>query len=138
MKKQIIAAAVAASLSAVALADVSISGAAQVNITKKDGDPKAIVTHDVDLKVVGKTGETSFVVDLENTTSTNVLGTGDSDGTDNKGDALQVKNAYMTTNFSGLNLKVGEYFNGDSNLHNANQQDPRAEVSTGVGAVGGQ
>ena len=127
MKKQIIAAAVAASLSAVALADVSISGAAQVNITKKDGDSKAAVTHDVDLKVVGKTGETSFVVDLENTTST---------GTLTAGDALQVKNAYMTTNFGGLNLKVGEYFNGDSNLNNATQQAPRAEVSTGVGAVG--
>ena len=132
MKKQIIAAAVAASLSAVALADVSISGAAQVNITKKDGTTKAEVSHDVDLKVVGKTGETSFVVDLENTSLTNTL----TDGTTAKGDALQVKNAYMTTNFGGLNLKVGEYFNGDSNLNNATQQAPRAEVSTGVGAVG--
>ena len=132
MKKQMIAAAVAASLSAVALADVSISGAAQVNITKKDGTTQAEVSHDVDLKVVGKTGETSFVVDLENTSLTNTL----TDGTTAKGDALQVKNAYMTTNFSGLNLKVGEYYNGDSNLNNATQQAPRAEVSTGVGAVG--
>jgi hypothetical protein len=138
MKKQIIAAAVAASLSAVALADVSISGAAQVNITKKDdGSTKAEVTHDVDLKVVGKTGETSFVVDLENTSTTATLAeVTAANNVAAKGDALQVKNAYMTTNFGGLNVKAGEWYNGDSNLNNATQQNPRAEISTSVGAVG--
>jgi len=135
MKKQIIAAAVAASVSAVALADVSISGAAQVNINKVDtANTQPTVTHDVDIKVTGKSGDTTFVVDLENTTKTNVLGSATT-ADDNKGDALQVKNAYMTTNFGGIKVKAGEWYNGDSNLNNATQQKPRAEFSTAIGSV---
>ena len=127
MKKQIIAAAVAASVSAVALADVSISGAAQVNINKKDtANTQPTVTHDVDIKVTGKSGDTTFVVDLENTTAT---------GTLTAGDALQVKNAYMTTDLGGIKVKAGEWYNGDSNLNNASQQKPRAEFSTDLGGV---
>ena len=124
MKKQIIAAAVAASVSAVALADVSISGAAQVNINKVDGIDQPTVTHDVDLKVVGKAGDTTFTVDLEDTAA------------DASGDtSLKVKNTYMNTSVAGMNLKVGKWFNGDSNLNNATQQGARAELSTDVGGA---
>ena len=117
MKKQIIAAAVAASVSAVALADVSISGAAQVNINKVDGTAQPTVTHDVDLKVVGKAGDTTFTVDLEDTAA-------DATGAT----SLKVKNTYMNTSVAGMNLKVGKWFNGDSNLNNATQQGARAEL----------
>jgi len=124
MKKQIIAAAVAASVSAVALADVSISGAAQVNINKKEGTAQPTVTHDVDVKIVGKSGDTTFTVDMEDAIS--------SSSDDN---AFAVKNAYMNTSVGGVNLKVGSWFNGDSNLNNAFQQNPRAELSTSLGAA---
>ena len=127
MKKQIIAAAVAASLSAVALADVSISGAAQANITKKDLSGQPTVSHDVDIKVTGKSGDTTFVVDLENTSLTSTLANGK--------DALQVKNAYMTTDLGGIKVKAGEWYNGDSNLNDASQQGARAEFSTDMGGV---
>ena len=128
MKKQIIAAAVAASVSAVALADVSISGAAQVNINKKDTAGEApTVTHDVDIKVTGKAGDTTFVVDLENTSKTGAL--------DNAANALHVKNTYMTTDLGGIKVKVGEWYNGDSNLNDASLQLPRAEFSTDMGGV---
>jgi hypothetical protein len=136
MKKQIIAAAVAASVSAVALADVSISGAAQVNINKVDtANTQPTVTHDVDIKVTGKSGDTTFVVDLENTTKTASLVEGKGSDSIEKSDALQVKNAYMTTNFGGITVKAGEWYNGDSNLNNATQQKPRAEFSTAIGSV---
>jgi len=158
MKKQIIAAAVAASVSAVALADVSISGAAQVNINKTlDTAGQPTVTHDVDIKVTGKTGNTTFVVDLENTSKTGELaavdttatttvlatshtGTADAAVTNagavtQKGNALQVKNVYMTTDLAGINVKVGEWYNGDSNLNDAALQGPRAEFSTALGSV---
>jgi hypothetical protein len=126
MKKQIIAAAVAASVSAVALADVSISGAAQVNINKVDSATtlQPTVTHDVDVKIVGKSGDTTFTVDMEDAIS--------SSSDDN---AFAVKNAYMNTSVGGMNLKVGSWFNGDSNLNNATQQNPRAELSTTLGAA---
>jgi len=121
MKKQIIAAAVAASVSAVALADVSISGAAQVNINKVDSNTtlQPTVTHDVDVKIVGKSGDTTFTVDMEDTGAS----------------AFAVKNAYMNTAFGGMNLKAGTWFNGDSNLNNATQQGARAELSTSVGGA---
>jgi len=120
MKKQIIAAAVAASVSAVALADVSISGAAQTNINKVEGTNQPTVTYDVDVKVVGKSGDTTFTVDMENLSST---------------DKFTVKNAYMNTSVGGMNLKAGTWFNGDSNLNNATQQGARAELSTSVGGA---
>ena len=120
MKKQIIAAAVAASVSAVALADVSISGAAQTNINKVEGTNQPTVTYDVDVKVVGKSGDTTFTVDMENLSST---------------DKFIVKNAYMNTSVGGMNLKAGTWYNGDSNLNNATQQGARAELSTSVGGA---
>jgi hypothetical protein len=153
MKKQIIAAAVAASVSAVALADVSISGAAQVNINKTlDTAGQPTVTHDVDIKVTGKTGGTTFVVDLENTSKTGELsnvGTPEtqaltdeapavaltSTGITAAGNALQVKNVYMTTDLAGITVKAGEWYNGDSNLNDASLQKPRAELSTTLGSV---
>jgi hypothetical protein len=74
MKKQIIAAAIAASMSAVALADVSITGAAQVNYTYKDygtgGTDANTISHDFDLKITGKSGNTTIVMDIENTDTT--------------------------------------------------------------------
>jgi len=71
MKKQIIAAAVAASLSAVALADVSITGSAKVNWTSTDagaatGATRAM-THELDYNVVGKSGDTAFHANIEST-----------------------------------------------------------------------
>jgi hypothetical protein len=74
MKKQLIAAAVAASMSAVATADVSITGAAQVNYTYKDygstGTDSNTITHDFDLKITGKSGNTTIVLDIENKDTT--------------------------------------------------------------------
>ena len=74
MKKQVIAAAVAATMSAVAIADVSITGAAQVNYTYADfgtgGIDKNTISHDFDLKITGKSGNTTIVMDIENTDTT--------------------------------------------------------------------
>ena len=128
MKKQIIAAAVAATMSAVALADVSISGAAQVNwkgTSEVAGVAQSMshaITHDVDLKVVGKSGDTSFTIDMEDT------------GADATGaDSLKMKNLYMNTSIAGVDAKIGTWFNGDSDLNNAGQQNARAQFSTNVG-----
>jgi len=74
MKKQVIAAAVAATMSAVAIADVSITGAAQVNYTYADfgstGTDTNTISHDFDLKITGKSGNTTIVMDIENKDTT--------------------------------------------------------------------
>ena len=123
MKKQIIAAAVAASLSAVALADVAITGSAKVNWTSTDagaatGSSRAM-THELDYNVVGKSGDTAFHANIEST--------------DTQGKAFKVKNQYMTTKVGNFDVKMGNWYTGDSNLHNGATQDSQVQFGTTMG-----
>ena len=123
MKKQIIAAAVAASLSAVALADVSITGSAKVNWTSTDagaatGSTRAM-THELDYNVVGKSGDTAFHANIESTLT--------------GGDDFAVKNQYMTTKVGNFDVKMGNWYTGDSNLHNGASQDSQVQIGTAMG-----
>jgi len=123
MKKQIIAAAVAASLSAVALADVAITGSAKVNWTSKDagaatGSTRAM-THELDYNVVGKSGDTAFHANIEST------------GT--QGAAFKVKNQYMTTKVGNFDVKMGNWYTGDSNLNNGAAQESQVQFGTTMG-----
>jgi hypothetical protein len=128
MKKQIIAAAVAASLSAVALADVSITGSAKVNWTSTDAgaDTGATrkMTHELDYNVVGKSGDTAFHANIESTRT-------GADQEDDKGFA--VKNQYMTTKVGNFDVKMGNWYTGDSNLHNGATQNSQVQLSTSMG-----
>jgi hypothetical protein len=123
MKKQIIAAAVAASLSAVALADVSITGSAKVNWTSTDAGTDAgatrVMTHELDYNVVGKTGDTAFHTNIESTNT--------------GGNAFAVKNQYMTTKVGNFDVKMGNWYTGDSNLNNGGKQDSQVQIGTSMG-----
>jgi len=116
MKKQLLIAAVAATMTSAAFADVSISGAAQMNINKGSGD--TTYTTDIDLKVVGKAGDTSATIDIE-TTATGANTANATDG----GNGMKVKNAYVSTSIGGANIKVGNWFGGDSLLGNGSNDD---------------
>jgi len=123
MKKQIIAAAVAASLSAVALADVAITGSAKVNWTSTDagaatGSSRAM-THELDYNVVGKSGDTAFHANIESTAV--------------KGDDFSVKNQYMTTKVGNFDVKMGNWYTGDSNLNNGAAQESQVQFGTTMG-----
>ena len=133
MKKQIIAAAVAASLSAVALADVSITGSAKVNWTSTDagaatGATRAM-THELDYNVVGKSGDTAFHANIESTRTGGVQKP--SSGTAEYG--FHVKNQYMTTKVGDFNVKMGNWYTGDSNLNNGGTQDSQVQIGTTMG-----
>jgi len=136
MKKQIIAAAVAASMSAVALADVAITGSAVVNWNSTDeavtGASNQIET-ELDFNVVGKVGDTSYTVNLES----NVDSDGDtSDGSaDQTASILNVKNSYLTTKVGDLDVKMGTWYTGDSNLNNGGRQEPRVSITSGMGPM---
>jgi len=122
MKKQIIAAAVAASMSAVALADVAITGATKVNWTSTDGGSTGMAnafSSEIDFNVVGKAGDTQVHVNLENKNAT----------------SLAVKNRYLTTNVGGVDVKAGTWFTGDSNLNDAATQNARVSMTTGMGPL---
>jgi len=129
MKKQLLIAAVAATMTSVAMADISISGAAQVNWTNTDtqnADSVNTVTHDMDLKITGKSGNTSFVMDIENLSAT-----GNTDG-------LKTKNAYMTTSIAGANVKIGDFYGSDSLLGNGTNTAGQISVDYTMSGVKAQ
>jgi hypothetical protein len=103
MKKQLLIAAVAASMTSVAMADISITGTATANILSTSGTD-TLYSQDLDLKITGKTGDTSAVIDLE------TLSTG--------GTGMDVKNSYMSTSIAGANIKIGDWYGSDSLLGN--------------------
>jgi hypothetical protein len=168
MKKQVIAAAVAATMSAVAVADISITGSGKANYTYTDNggstaDTNA-VSHEFDLHVVGKSGDTSVVMNIENTTSNNstiaasaitmtnstdVASDGEANGgtiavvtstsatqaAQSQTDELNVKNAYMTTKIGDVNIKFGDYYGSDYMLGNATLSEGKLGIDTTVGGV---
>jgi len=169
MKKQLIAAAVAASMSAVATADVSITGAAQVNYTYKDfgstGTDTNKISHDFDLKIVGKSGNTTATIDIENkdTTQDYTASVATTDGSSSGAYAtvnptagtttsvvssltagrastlgtpeLNVKNAYITTQIAGVNVKMGTFTGGEALLANASPSENKVSLDTTIGGV---
>jgi len=133
MKKQIIAAAVAASVSAVALADISITGAAQVNYTNTetagvahDGNK---FTHESSLKVTGKTGDTTFVMGFGGGALDNVASTQDTTahGTFNAEDV------YMQTSVAGISVKSGQWDNGNNELRASARKNGLLQLGGKVG-----
>ena len=128
MKKQLLIAAVAATMASVSMADISITGAAQVNYTNTDNDDGTssnAISHDFDLKITGKSGATAVVMDIENVDA----------NVDTTKAEMNVKNAYMTTSIAGVNLKAGSYFGTDSLLDNASQTADKLSLDTTISGV---
>jgi len=150
MKKQLLIAAVAATMTSVAMADISISGAAEVNWTNTDtqnADSVNAISHDFDLKITGKSGATTVVMDIENTNAaadaadggTVVVNATSADAvnvtsvkTDNE---LNVKNAYMKTSIAGVNVKMGTWFGADTLLSNGSQKTDQVSLDYSMNGV---
>jgi hypothetical protein len=86
MKKQLIAAAVASSVSAIAMADISITGALKTNYTHTDYEAASandsdIFSHEADLKITGKSGDTTVVMNFGGMDFTSETATSISDAT---------------------------------------------------------
>ena len=110
MKKQLLIAAVAATMATVSIADVSITGGAKINFTNTDtqnADSVNQFNHDIDFTLAGKNGDTSVSVTVANET------TGATTTTDTKFD---VENAYVASKVMGANVKVGQWAGSDSNM----------------------
>jgi len=135
MKKQIIAAAVAASVSAVALADISITGAAQVNYTNKEtvgvASDENKFTHESSLKITGKNGDTTFVMGFGGGALDNTAATVDTTahGTFNAEDV------YMKTSVNGISVQAGQWDNGNNELRASARKNGQLKLGTKVGDV---
>jgi len=112
MKKQLLIAAVAASMTSVAMADISISGSAKVNNNESG------TSMETDLTVTGKSGGTSVTAKVS------------LDGT------LAVEQLYANSSVAGVGIKAGTWKGGKSELTQAGgNADHRVNVSTSFGGV---
>jgi hypothetical protein len=139
MKKQLLIAAVAATMSSVAMADISIAGSAKANVL--DG----VSSIEADLNITGKSGATTVVANISLDSGMNVGSQAASTTTDASGvtatgtvaptDAI-VEDLYLTTSFEGVNIKVGEYRSGKSELDvTSPAASTRYNLSTTMGGI---
>jgi hypothetical protein len=133
MKKQLLIAAVAATMSVSAMADISIAGAAKINFTNVDFDDTQLDTNDfkreMDLKITGKSGDTTVVMNFGNDTIS---------GNDTSASAslgLRSEDTYVATSIEGVSLKVGAWDNGNNALRASARGDNKLSASTTVSGV---
>ena len=126
--KKLIAAAVATSVSAIAIADVSITGSLKTNYTYTDN--ASATANDSDkfstegnLSIKGKSGDTNVVMNFGNIDAT---GAGVNQAN------VQAEDVYVTTKIGDVNVKMGDYDNGDHPLR-ASSRVTRANLTTELG-----
>ena len=129
MKKQLIAAAVAATMASVATADISITGGAKVNYTNVDSETNSNDTntfkHDVDFTVVGKTGNTTTSMTVSNAVTSGTT----------KQDGLTVENVYVASKIGDVNVKMGQWAGSDTLLSDGSRSSGKFSADTTVGGV---
>jgi len=126
MKKQIIAAAVAATMTSVALADIAITGTTKVNFTSvdyDDNDSTNTVATEHDIKITGKNGDTTVVIGIEA-----------DDGDEATG--VDTTDVYMTTKIGDINVKAGEWDNGNNFLRGSSTTQNALQLDGKVGPIG--
>jgi hypothetical protein len=135
MKKQIVAAAVAASISAVAMADISITGAAKVNYTNVDVETANTpdtnkFTQETDIKILGKSGDTTVVVNLGGAG----LDHTDTDNSTQSG-GMNVEDVYVQTNVGGVTVKSGTWDNGNNELRGSERANGKFQANGSLGSL---
>ena len=109
MKKQLLIAAVAATMGTAAMADISISGAMKVNYTNKDVGNGTTVTnhvkHETNLYVKGQSGDTSVHMEFNQD---------EVDGNNVEGSAFTTEDVWMQTKVADITIKSGTWNGSDS------------------------
>jgi hypothetical protein len=129
--KKLIAAAVATSVSAIAMADISITGQLKSNYTHKDYQSTSVNDADAfstegDLYFKGKSGDTTVVMNFGGLDSSANQGSARTNGT------VTIEDSYITTKIGDVNVKTGTYDNGNNSLR-ASSRSSRASLSTELG-----
>ena len=132
MKKQLLIAAVAASMTSVAMADISIKGSAKVNYTTVDYDDASTTDsdtfkHEMDLKIAGKNGDTSVVINFGSIDATTADTASDS--------VIAIEDAYVSTSIAGVKIKAGQWDNGNNALRASGRSDGKFSASYTMSGV---
>jgi hypothetical protein len=112
MKKQLLIAAVAATMTMATTADVSITGSAAFKTT--DG----VYSHEADLVVSGTSGDTSVTMNIS------------LDGT-----TVAIEDLYLKTSIAGVDLKMGQWEGSSSELGASSAASEKLVVSTSFGGI---
>ena len=132
MKKQLLAAAVAATMTSVAMADISITGNSKFEYFNQDdeGTKTNYTNTEVNLNVKGQTGETSVVANFELSNR----GNNAADGT-----GIDVEDLYMTTKVGDVTVKAGSYASSTSSIlgeiDNGGRADDKVTLTTTLGGA---
>ncbi len=165
MKKQLLIAAVAATMGTAAIADISLTGASKVNYTNVDSTTDTSDTntfkHDMDFTLKGSNGDTGVVMTFSNSVtsgnSVNDGATAVTAGTDQvyvdvggstttagvatlvtTTTGLTVEDVYMTSSIGSVNVKIGQYQStSDSNISDATGSTRKAGRFTADTTIGG-
>ena len=130
MNKKIIAAAVAATMTSVAIADISITGAMKVNYANTDAN--GTVTNEVrtesNLYITGKSGDTTVYTELDYDTNSNKTAEAD---TDFAATNLDVEDQWLSTKIGDVAVKVGTWNGSDTIVSaDASRNQGRIEAKT--------
>jgi hypothetical protein len=119
MKKQLLIAAVAASMTSVAMADISLTGDVTASINHTSG-ASTVKWNEVNLAVTGTNGSSSAVVTMTSTAA---------------GD-FAVDESYVKTSIEGLSVKIGtmDGRTGTAMTHGASASQ-KVSVGTSIGGV---
>jgi len=118
MKKQLLIAAVAATMTSAAMADISITGGMKVNYKSIEtaGVNANSISHETDLQVTGKSGGTTVYIELNNDSADGLAGTTStaSAATTNDNGNFDVEDVWMKTTIAGATVKAGTWNGSDS------------------------
>ncbi len=124
MKKQLLIAAVAATMGTAAIADISLTGSMKVNYTNKDTVGAAstnTVTQEGDLVLTGTNGGTKVLVEVS---------------MDGNGAAATTEDVWLSTSIGSVNVKTGTWNAGDTIFNdNASRTNGNWILSTDVSGV---
>ena len=124
MKKQLLIAAVAATMTSVAMADISIAGSAKANFTVVDFEDTQensnTISREMDLAITGKNGDTTVVMNFANDTSAS---------------SPVAEDSYVATKLGDVAVKVGAWDNGNNALRESARTEAHLAASTTLGGV---
>ena len=133
MKKQLLIAAVAATMTSVAFADISLTGSMKVNYKNTDtnGSTADTVTQEGDLVLTGTNGGTKVHVEVS-IDGGNSTGTADSSTANN----MRTEDVWMSTSIGDVAIKTGTWNAGDTIFTgNATRTSGNWILSTDVSGV---
>ncbi len=129
MKKQLLIAAVAATMGTAAIADISITGNMKVNYTNADNNGTVTnkVNHEANLAITGKTGATTVYAEFALDDSANDAG---------QATTVGLEDVHLTTTIGDFKIKTGAWNGSDTILAaDSDRTNGNYIVSTAISGV---